>query len=73
MELQKVADGYIKASEIQTTGPKGLKYGFKWYQSSILADPWCPQTNFSQNYGIGLPKLWLSADNGVSESGGRVY
>ena len=34
----KVEDGYIKASKIQTTFPKRLKYGLKWSPGLTLHD-----------------------------------
>ena len=73
MVLQKVADGYIEASNFQNTGPNMLKYGLKWPQGSTLAYPLCPQTKVFQNYGTGVQKFCLSVKNGGPKTVKRVY
>ena len=49
-----MADKYIEAYKIQTTGPKTLKYGLKWSQKDTQTGPWFPQNIFFQNFEIGV-------------------
>ena len=72
MVPREVAGGYEKPSKIHTNAPKRLKYGLKWSQEDTLDDPWCPQTIFFQNWGVGALNFCLLVKNGTPEGGGRV-
>ena len=54
MVLRKVADEYIDAYKIQTTGPKSLKHGLKEPQGDTRDVSWFTQNIFFQNFEIGV-------------------